>query len=299
MSTVKGNLLLLLASIIWGTAFVAQTTGMGHIGPLTFTFSRFFLGALVIFPLLFFFEKKIYLNTIKKQSLFYLILLTSLALGVGATLQQYALLFADVSNAAFITALYVPIVPIILKIFLKKPIHWSIWLAVVICMTGLYLLTSENTSYIILGLPDILLIFSALAFAIQIILNDIFLKKSNTPFTFAFSQYFIIFICTLVLALIFENPSLSNISIEFFEIFYAGALSVGVAYTLQIIGQNNTTPAPAAIILSMEAVFASISAWIIINQSMSPIKILGCFLIFIGIIIAQIFPLLKNKKYIK
>ena len=298
MSTLKGNLLLLLASIIWGTAFVAQTTGMGHIGPLTFTFSRFFLGALTIMPLLFFFEKKIFLNTIKKQSVFSLILLTSLALGVGATLQQYALLFADVSNAAFITALYVPIVPIILKIVLKKPIHWSIWLAVIICMIGLYLLTSENTSGIILGLPDILLIFSAIAFAIQIILNDIFLRKSNTPFTFAFTQYFIIFIFTFFLALIFENPSFNNISIEFFEIFYAGALSVGIAYTLQIIGQNNTTPAPAAIILSMEAVFASISAWIIINQSMSPIKILGCFLIFIGIIIAQIFPILKNKKYI-
>ena len=298
MSTFKGNLLLLLASIIWGTAFVAQTTGMDYVGPLTFTFSRFFLGALAIIPLLIFFEKKIYLNTIKKNGIFSLILLTSLALGVGATLQQYALLFADVSNAAFITALYVPIVPIILKIVLKKPIHWSIWLAVIICMIGLYLLTSENTSNIMLDLPDFLLIFSAIAFAIQIILNDIYLKKSSTPFTFAFTQYFIIFICTLILALIFEKPSFNNISMEFFEIFYAGALSVGVAYTLQIIGQKNTTPAPAAIILSMEAVFASITAWIIINQSMSLIKIFGCFLIFIGIIIAQIFPLLKNKNHI-
>lgn len=294
MNTLKGSLILLLASVIWGTAFVAQTVGMENVGPLTFTFARFLLGALTIIPLLIVFERKIFLKTILEKKIFLLIFLTSLSLGFGATTQQYALLFTDVSNAAFITALYVPIVPIILKIFLKKSIHWSIWVAVAICLTGLYLLTSENTS-LMMSLSDILLIFSAIAFSIQIILNDIYLKKNNTPFTFAFTQYFIIFVLTLLIALIFETPKISNISIEFFEIFYAGSLSVGVAYTLQILGQNKTTPAPAAIILSMEAVFAAIAGWIIINQSMSLLKIFGCFLIFIGIIIAQIFPLFKKK----
>ena len=282
-----------MASVIWGTTFVAQTTGMGFVGPLTFTFTRFFLGALTIFPLLLYFEKNIFFETIKDPRSFILIIATGFALGFGATIQQYALLFTDVSNAAFITALYVPIVPLILKVILKKNLHGSIWFAVVICLIGLYLITSESSEFII-RFSDILLIIAAIFFAIQIIMNDIYIKKNKSPFTFAFSQYFIVFIFTFFLAVTLENPTISNISIEFFEIFYAGSLSVGIAYTLQILGQNKTSPAPAAIILSMEAVFAAIAGWIIINQSMSLMKIFGCFLIFIGIIIAQIFPLMKK-----
>ena len=294
MNTLKGSLLLLIASVIWGTAFVAQAVGMEFIGPITFTFARFFLGAITILPLLIILDRKNYIRTISKPNTFLLIFLTSLALGFGATIQQIALLNSDVSNAAFITALYVPIVPIILKIFFKKIIHWSIWLAVGICLIGLYLLTTENSS-ITINFSDILLIISSVAFAFQIILNDIFLSKNNTPFTFAFTQYLIIFFITLIIALIFENPTMKGISMEFMELFYAGSLSVGIAYTLQILGQKNTSAAPAAIILSMEAVFAAIAAWVIINQSMSIIKIIGCVLIFIGIIIAQIFPILKRK----
>ena len=294
MNTLKGSLLLLIASVIWGTAFVAQAVGMEFIGPITFTFARFFLGAITILPLLIILERKNYIRTISKPNTFLLIFLTSLALGFGATIQQIALLNSDVSNAAFITALYVPIVPIILKIFFKKIIHWSIWLAVGICLIGLYLLTTENSS-ITINFSDILLIISSVAFAFQIILNDIFLSKNNTPFTFAFTQYLIIFFITLIIALIFENPTMKGISMEFMEVFYAGSLSVGIAYTLQILGQKNTNAAPAAIILSMEAVFAAIAAWVIINQSMSIIKIIGCVLIFIGIIIAHIFPILKRK----
>ena len=146
MDTLKGNLLLLLASVIWGTTFVAQVTGMIFVGPLTFTFARFFLGALAIIPLLIIFEKKIYFKTIKNPRTLLLIFATSLALGSGAVMQQYALLYTDVSNAAFITALYVPIVPLILKIFFRKYLHWSIWIAVIICLIGLYFLTAdENT----------------------------------------------------------------------------------------------------------------------------------------------------------
>tara|TARA_B100000029_G_scaffold505947_1_gene587751 strand:- start:151 stop:1053 length:903 start_codon:yes stop_codon:yes gene_type:complete len=298
LETFRGNLLLLLASVIWGTAFVAQATGMEYVGPLTFTFVRFLLGAITILPFIILFEKKLFFKTIKKPNVFLLIFCTSLALGFGATTQQYALLNTDVSNAAFITALYVPLVPIILTLVLRKRLHNSIWLAILVCLIGLYLLTSESSS-LAMRYSDTLLVFSSIAFACQIILTDIYLKKNNLHFTFAFSQYFLIFIFTFIISLIFESPTLSNISLEFFEIFYAGVLSVGIAYTLQIIGQKNTKPAPAAIILSMEAVFAAIAGWIIIDQSMSFIKIIGCILIFSGIIIAQVFPLLtKNKESI-
>ena len=293
MNIIRGNALLLFASFIWGTTFVAQTTGMGFVGPLTFTSARFFLGALVIFPLLLFYEKKIYLNNIKNRASLLLIILTSFALGFGATIQQYALLYTDVSNAAFITALYVPMVPLILTVILKKTLHWSIWIAVSICLVGLYLLSSDDKTRIG-NISDILLILAALSFAIQIILNDIYLKNNNTPFTFAFVQYLIIFILTFWLSVIIEKPTINNIYKESFEIFYAGALSVGVAYTLQILGQNKIKPTSAAIILSMEAVFAAIAGWIIINQSMSVIKIFGCTLILIGIIIAQILPLITK-----
>ncbi len=294
MNIIKGNAYLLIASFIWGTAFVAQAVGMEFVGPVTFTFARFLLGALVILPLLIYYEREVYIRILTQKNSILLIFSTALALGFGATIQQYALLYTDVSNAAFITALYVPMVPIILKIILKKNLHWSIWLAVIICLIGLYLLTS-NSKTTIGSFSDILLIISALFFAIQIILNDVYIKKNKSPFTFAFFQYLIIFVCTFILANIIENPSLRSIYKEGFEIFYAGALSVGIAYTLQIIGQNKTKPASAAIILSMEAVFAAIAGWIIINQTMSIIKIIGCILIFIGIIIAQLFPLLYRR----
>ena len=294
MNIIKGNAYLLIASFIWGTAFVAQAVGMEFVGPVTFTFARFLLGALVILPLLIYYEREVYIRILTQKNSILLIFSTALALGFGATIQQYALLYTDVSNAAFITALYVPMVPIILKIILKKNLHWSIWLAVIICLIGLYLLTS-NSKTTIGSFSDILLIISALFFAIQIILNDVYIKKNKYPFTFAFFQYLIIFVCTFILANIIENPSLRSIYKEGFEIFYAGALSVGIAYTLQIIGQNKTKPASAAIILSMEAVFAAIAGWIIINQTMSIIKIIGCILIFIGIIIAQLFPLLYRR----
>ena len=293
MDIIKGNLLLLIASFIWGTAFIAQASGMYYVGPLTFTFVRFLMGALTIFPLIYFFEKKIFFKLITNKKTLIIIICTSISLGLGATVQQYALLYTEVSNAAFITALYVPMVPLILRIILKKEIHFSIWIAVIVCLFGLYLLTAEPKSETA-SFYDILLIFAALCFAIQIILTDIYTKSNQAPFTFAFSQYFLIFAVSFVFAIFLEKPTLVNIRLEFFEIFYAGALSVGVAYTLQIIGQKKTSPAPAAIILSMETVFAAIFAWILISQSMSLTKILGCFLIFLGIIIAQLFPLLKK-----
>ena len=191
MNILKGNFFLFIASFIWGTAFVAQAVGMEFIGPLTFTFVRFLFGAIVVLPLLIFFESNFFLDTIKNSRSLFLIFATSLALGTGATVQQYALLYTDVSNAAFITALYVPMVPLILKVIFKKTLHLSIWLAVLVCLVGLFFLTSENNTKIT-NFYDILLVFGAFCFAVQIILNDIYLQNNKTPFTFAFGQYLII-----------------------------------------------------------------------------------------------------------
>tara|TARA_Y100000590_G_scaffold462129_1_gene625444 strand:- start:4115 stop:5008 length:894 start_codon:yes stop_codon:yes gene_type:complete len=296
LSIIKGNIFLLIASFIWGTAFVAQATGMEFIGPLTFTTARFFLGAITVIPLLLLYELNSFNKNFRNPGANLIILIASCGLGFGAIIQQYALLYTDVSNAAFITALYVPMVPIALKIFFKKDIHWSIWLAVFLCLLGLYFLTFD-ASVGTVKFSDIILIFAAIAFSVQIICTDLYLKKNQAPFTLAFFQYFIVFLATLFPAILLEKPTLQGLKAEYFEVFYAGVLSVGIAYTLQIIGQNITKPATTAIILSMEAVFAAIAGWVIINQTMSETKIFGCFLIFIGIIIAQIFPLKKINKY--
>ena len=144
---------------------------------------------------------------------------------------------------------------------------------------------------------DSLLFIAALFFAFHIILIDVFIKEFFSPFSFAFLQYSIVFLCSLIIALLFENPSFSNIKLEWFEIIYTGIFSTGIGYTLQILAQSKARPAPAAIILSMESVFATIAGWIILNQMLDIYKVIGCLAIFIGVVIVQLSSLYsKNKK---
>ena len=296
MSHFKANIMMLVATLIWGTAFVSQTTGMGAIGPFTFSFARFFLATLTVFPLVILFEKNNFLIFFKDKTYIYLSLLAGLALFGGMGLQQYALLKSQVANASFLSTLYVPIVSLISRFIFKSRLHWITWIAVLLCLYGSYLLSS-NQDFIIQQ-SDSLLFIAAFFFAIHIIVIDIFMKKFYSPFTFGFIQYFIVFIFSLILALNFEEPTLKNIGIEWFEIIYTGVFSAGIGYTLQIIAQSKASPAPAAIILSMESVFGTIAAWILINQFLDINKILGCVAIFIGVIIVQLVQNNTNKKYI-
>ena len=209
-------------------------------------------------------------------------------------LQQYALQISQISNVAFLTALYVPIVGIISRFIFKTRLHWIIWIAVLLCLYGSYLLSSNQS--IEIQKSDSLIFIAAICFALHIILIDVFIKKINSPFTFGCTQYFIVFIISLIIALIYEQPTLENISIEWFEILYTGILSAGIGYTLQIIAQHKARPTPAAIILSMEAVFAALAGWILINQTLDTNKILGCIAIFTGVIIVQIVPKMRKSK---
>ena len=293
MSHTQANFLLLLASLIWGTAFISQALGMDHIGPFTFSFSRTFLGLLVVLPLAIIFEKGNFLHIIKNKKLFLIALSTGFVFFVGMNLQQYALLKSQVANASFLTTLYVPIVAIISRFIFKSQIYWMIWIAVALCIYGSYLLTTNQS--LELQRSDSLLFLSGLFFAFHIILIDVFMKKYNSPFSYASFQYFIVLILSLIIALIFENPSLYNISQEWFEIAYCGILSTGIAYTIQIVAQGKSNPAPAAIILSMESVFAAIAGWIIMAQFLDFYKIIGCACIFIGVILVQLLPLYAKK----
>ncbi|PPR50602.1 MAG: hypothetical protein CFH15_00445 [Alphaproteobacteria bacterium MarineAlpha5_Bin5] len=293
MSNTQANLLMLLATFIWGTAFVAQTTGMGAIGPFTFSFARFFFATLTVLPLAFFLEYSNFKKIFSNKKLVILSLSTGFVLFLGMGLQQYALQISQISNVAFLTALYVPIVGIISRFIFKTQLHWIIWIAVLLCLYGSYLLASNQN--IEIQKSDSLIFLAAFCFALHIILIDVFMKKINSPFTFGCTQYLIVFILSLFIALIFENPTIENISIEWFEILYTGILSAGIGYTLQIIAQHKASPTPAAIILSMEAVFAALAGWILINQTLDTNKVLGCVAIFAGVLIVQLVPIMRKK----
>ena len=291
---ITATILLILAALIWGTAFVAQSTGMEFIGPLTFTNIRFLIGAILIAPLAYR-ERGLLFNVedLKKNRLYIIIFLTGCSLLLGSYLQQYALLYTKIGNAAFLTILYVPFVPIISRIFLRKKIHWSIWFAVSICLVGSYYLTVENNFEA--QFADILVVICAVFFAIHCILIDEFFEIVDAPFTLAAAQFFICFLISLPLIFIFENPTLSGIYKELFEVLYVGVMSTGIAYTLQIIGQRYVKPSTAAITFSLEGVFGALSAWIILSQFLTLTQIFGCFLIIVGVLTAQLIPIINKE----
>ena len=294
MSHTRANIMMLIASLIWGTAFVSQTTGMGAIGPFTFSFGRFFFAFLTVIPFAIYLEQKNVSKILHDRKKIYLCIATGIFLFGGMGLQQYALQKSLISNAAFLSTLYVPFVGIISRFIIKKQVHWIIWVAILLCLYGSYLLSSNQSVEI--QQSDSLLFIAALFFALHIICIDIFMKELNSPFLFSSIQYFIVFILSMILAFWWEEPKLSNMQIEWFEILYTGIFSAGIGYTLQIIAQQKANPAPAAIILSMESVFAAIAGWILLNQILDTQKILGCLAIFIGVIIVQLVPIIIKQK---
>ena len=285
------TLCLIGAALIWGTAFVAQTTGMEFVGPLTFTNIRFIIGGLLVLP---FAIKEIprFNNLIKKKRLIVVILLTGFCLLMGSYLQQYALQYTKIGNAAFLTILYVPFVPIISRFFLKKKIHWSIWLSVSICLIGSYYLTIDSSFEA--QFADFLVIICALFFALHCILIDEYFEIVDAPFSLATAQFLLCFFYSLPFIFIFENPTIDGILKESFELLYVGVMSVGIAYTLQVIGQRFVKPSTAAITFSLEGVFGALAAWIILSQILTTIQIFGCFLILLGVLAAQLIPLFSK-----
>ena len=280
----------LLCTLIWGTTFIAQETGMDKIGPLTFNGARFFIGFLSIIPFAILFERKKIINEINHdKKLFYQLLFwIGLFLFLGTYVQQAALLYTDVANAAFFTIFYVPMVPIILYFFFSKPIHWSIWPSVFFCIFGVYLLSDFSNASVRLG--DGLVILCALFWSLHIIYIGKFIKNFNLPLFFGSLQALLVSCFSIFFALFFETITINNILNETISIVYAGALSGGIAFTLQIYAQKNISAAPAAIIFSLEGVFATIAAWFILDQILGINNIIGCIFILAGVMISQILP---------
>ena len=294
MSKTLSLLSALLCTFIWGTTFIAQDTGMDDIGPFTFNAVRFFVGFLAIAPLAIIFEIKKYKSEFKISFKIFAIIsfLIGISLFLGSALQQVALLYTDVANAAFFTIFYVPMVPIIIFLFKKKSIHWSVWPSVILCLIGGYLLTNFYDATVRLG--DTLVIFGALFWSTHIIFTGIIVTKYNLPLTLGAVQTLIVAIFSFVIGLIYEEFILQNILKEIDSILYAGILSGGFAFVLQIYAQKNISPAPAAIIFSLEGVFATIAAWFLLDQILGINNLLGCFFIFCGVLLSQLLPLIKK-----
>ena len=287
----------LICTFIWGTTFIAQDTGMKVIGPYVFNGVRFFVGFLALVPFYLLLEKK---NTYKvisknKTKFFYLSILIGLFLFFATVFQQVALLYTDVANAAFFTIFYVPMVPIIVFFLFKKNIHWSVWPSVILCVIGGYLLTNFHDATVRLG--DTLVVIGAIFWSLHIIFIGKIIEEFNAPILIGLIQTMIVSVCSIILALLFEDFILKNILDQKIQILYAGILSGGIAFVFQIYAQKNIPPAPAAIIFSLEGVFATIAAWIILSQILNLNNILGCSFILVGVLISQLLPEIRASKH--
>ena len=295
MSKTVSLLSALLCTFIWGTTFIAQDTGMDDIGPFTFNAVRFFVGFLAIAPLAFLFEFKKFKLEFRSNIKTFVVLsfLIGISLFLGSALQQVALLYTDVANAAFFTIFYVPMVPIIIFLFKRKLLHWSVWPSVILCLIGGYLLTNFYDATVRLG--DTLVILGALFWSTHIIFTGIIVTKYNLPLTLGAIQTFIVAFLSFIIGLIYEEFIFKNILKEIDSILYAGVLSGGFAFVLQIYAQKNITPAPAAIIFSLEGVFATVAAWFLLDQILDMNNLVGCFFILSGVLLSQLLPLSKVK----
>jgi drug/metabolite transporter (DMT)-like permease len=295
MSKTTSLLSALLCTFIWGTTFIAQDTGMDNIGPFTFNAVRFFIGFLAITPLVLIFELKKFKSELRSdiKTFINLSFLIGLSLFLGSALQQVALLYTDVANAAFFTIFYVPMVPIIIFLFKRTTIHWSVWPSVALCLIGGYLLTNFYDATIRLG--DGLVVLGAFFWSTHIIFTGIIVKKYDLPLTLGALQTLIVALFSFIIGIIYEEFIYIDIMKEINSILYAGILSGGFAFVLQIYAQKNITPAPAAIIFSLEGVFATIAAWYILDQILDINNLLGCFFILSGVLLSQLLPLIKKK----
>mgnify|MGYP002620002692 FL=1 len=284
---IKGSLLLFLAAIIWGVAFVAQSVGMDYVGPFTFNCVRTLIGGIVLIPCIAILNRgKVKKKTdfTEKKRLLLGGICCGVALTTGSTLQQFGIMYTTVGKAGFITAFYIIIVPI-LGLFLGKKCGVSVWISVVIALAGLYFLCITDGFSI--GKGDIYVFLGAIAFSIHILVIDYF-TQFNDGVKMSCIQFFVCGILCFVPMMLFEHPEISMILLAWKPILYAGVMSCGVAYTLQIVGQKNMNPTVASLILSLESVTSVIAGFLVLHQNLSHRELIGCGLMFVAIVLAQL-----------
>jgi len=292
---IKGSLLLFLAAIIWGVAFVAQSVGMDYVGPFTFNCVRTLIGGLVLIPCIAFLNRgKVKKKTdfTEKKRLLLGGICCGVALTTGSTLQQFGIMYTTVGKAGFITAFYIVLVPV-LGIFFKKKTGWKIWTAVAIALVGLYFLCITESFHV--GKGDVYIFLCALLFSLHILTIDYFAPRTDGV-KMSCIQFFVAGILSIPPMLLTETTTISAVRASMGPILYAGVLSCGVAYTLQIIGQKNMNPAVASLILSLESCISVLAGWAVLGEQLSARESLGCVLMFAAIILAQL-PDKKEESY--
>ena len=282
---IKGSAMLLFATLIWGCAFVAQSVGMDHLGPMSFQAIRSALAVLALLPLIRIMDRdpKAYVPRWKDRDLWKTGILCGLALFVAQSLQQVGLLYTEPGKAGFITAMYIVMVPV-LGLFLGRKCGGRVWLSVALAVAGLYLLSYVGVTDINIG--DILILGSAAAFAAQIVLIDS-LAQTMDGVRLNCVQFVVVTVLSALAAVITEESTWQGVIDCALPLLYTGVLSSGVAFTLQILGQQLLPPEPASLIMSLESVFAVLAGWVLLNQTLSPTELLGCVLVFLGVILSQ------------
>ena len=292
--TIKSNLFLLLTAAIWGLAFVAQRIGAQYIGTFAFNGIRFALGSLSLVPLLFCSAKK---SKPEREANPSQVLKAGITAGavlfIASSLQQIGLVETSAGKAAFITGLYMVIVPL-LGIFLKQSIPVFTWIGVATATVGLYFLSVTKGFTIVKA--DLMELTGAFFWALHILLIDRFIKKMDL-LQLSFSQFITCSVLSMAVAFCTENITLLSIQQAIIPILYGGILSVGVAYTLQAVGQKYAKPAHAAIILSLEAVFASLGGWLILDENLGFRGYMGCLLMLTGMLLSQLQILPKTPDF--
>ncbi len=289
MSRLQANLLLTLAAVIWGSSFVVQQIGVGNLGTISFTGARFLVGALIVFPFAFRQFRRVEKEERKFQQGDWLkLVITGTVLFTAAVLQQHGILRTSVTNAGFLTALYVPMVPFLGLLFLKRKVHFIVWPAAICCFVGTYIMSGAQRVELAEG--DLWVISSTLFWAVHVILVGAMASKTRAPLVVAAVQFTVCGIFGLVLGYIVESPLAVDFIGAVWGICYVGVFSVGMAFTLQVIGQRYTPAPDAAIILSSETVFAALGGMLFLGERLTSMQFMGGALIFASIIAVELLP---------
>lgn len=298
--SLRSSVLLTLTALIWGVAFVAQSEGMNYVGGFTFNACRFLVGGTVLIPCIFLLRKvnggQDELSEEEKRRQLHTGLTGGMCCGlflcVAASLQQFGVAYTTVGKAGFITALYIVIVPL-LGLFMKKAVGMNIWVSVALATVGMYLLCiTEGFS---VGKGDFLVFLCAIAFSFHILVIDYFSPKADGV-VISCVQFFTAGVLSSVMMLLFEKPTAAAVAAAWLPILYAGVMSCGVAYTLQVVAQKDLEPTIASLLMSLESVFSLLAGWVILGQKLSAKELFGCVLVFAAILLAQIPPELYRKR---
>ncbi|MFZ9135028.1 MAG: DMT family transporter [Candidatus Puniceispirillaceae bacterium] len=282
------NVLMCCAALFWGATFIAQKTGMETIGPMGFTFGRYVIGTLVLVPLAIWEARKVSLMSamVKDRRLCWGAFGLGLFMFGGIGLQQTALIYTNVANAAFLTALYVPLVPLIAAVFLRRYVAMNIWPAVVISLVGSFLLS--GTSSLSAQFGDLLIVGGAFFWAGHILLIQSVMTKINAPFQLSVLQSIVTVLIAGLVMLPLEAPAPGDFLPMLPQLAFAGIVAVGLGFTIQLVAQRHTTAPAAALILSLESVFAAFFGWWLLGETLVLLAVFGCILIFLAVVLAEV-----------